>query len=66
MVDDEPSWLDSFQVTLDSAGIDNVMVCRDSREVMDILSCNEIGVLLLDLHMPHLTGLDLLPMVTRD
>ncbi len=59
-VDDEPAWLRSVRVVLGRAGIDNVITCQDSREVLPLLGAQPIGVVLLDLNMPHLSGEDVL------
>ncbi len=66
LVDDEPAWLNSFSLTLRAAGMNNVSTCNDSNEVMTILQSMDIGVLVLDLTMPGLSGEELLPMVVQD
>lgn len=66
IVDDEARALDSFEIALFSHGIDNIICCQDSREVMSILMEKEIGMILLDLAMPHITGEQLLKQVTCD
>ena len=64
LVDDEMAWLKSFSLTLKScAGINNVAMCQDSREVMGLLEKGGIGLVLLDLTMPHLSGETLLQMI---
>jgi DNA-binding NtrC family response regulator len=64
LVDDEPAWLRSLSLTLErSAGITNISTCDDSRKVMEILSSQEVGLVLLDLTMPHLSGEDLLALI---
>ena len=66
LVDDEPAWLRSLRLTLErSAGIGNIITCQDSRKVMDLLEGHEIGLVLLDLTMPHLTGDELLGMIAE-
>ncbi|MGD2100218.1 MAG: sigma-54 dependent transcriptional regulator [Desulfobacterales bacterium] len=40
--------------------------CHDSRDVMPLLASQEIDVMLLDLRMPHISGEELLPMITAD
>ncbi|HJV33803.1 sigma-54 dependent transcriptional regulator [Geomonas sp.] len=73
LVDDEPAWLKSLALTLrSSAGLTNVVTCQDSREVLGLLDGGGIGLVLLDLTMPHLSGEELLrrigeshPEVTR-
>ncbi|WP_419176952.1 sigma-54-dependent transcriptional regulator [Desulfosediminicola sp.] len=67
LVDDESSWLRTISMTLAiEAGVTNVYRCSDSREVRSILSQNDIGLVLLDLNMPHISGMDLLAMVVEE
>jgi DNA-binding NtrC family response regulator len=66
MVDDEAQALDSFETVLLFASVNNIIRCEDSRDVMPLLSRQEIEVMLLDLSMPHISGEELLSLVTRD
>jgi len=66
LVDDEPDWLSSLALTLEScAGISNISTCSDSRQVMAILNEGGIGLVLLDLTMPHLSGEELLTQIAE-
>lgn len=66
LVDDEPAWLRSLRLTLErSAGITNITTCQDSRLVMELLEQREIGLVLLDLTMPHLSGDQLIAMIAE-
>lgn len=65
LVDDEPDWLSSLALTLKSAGISNISTCKDSRQVMAILDQGKIGLVLLDLTMPHLLGTELLGQIAE-
>ncbi len=66
LVDDEPAWLRSLRLTLErSAGITNITTCQDSRLVMGLLEQHEIGLVLLDLTMPHLSGDQLIAMIAE-
>ncbi|MFZ2949441.1 MAG: sigma-54 dependent transcriptional regulator [Desulfuromonadaceae bacterium] len=66
LVDDEPAWLRSLRLTLErSAGITNIITSQDSREVLDLLERHEIGLVLLDLNMPHLSGDQLIGMIAE-
>ena len=57
LVDDEPAWLKSLTLTLKSCGgLSNISTCQDSREVMGLLEQGGIGLVLLDLTMPHMDG----------
>jgi len=61
LVDDEPAWLKSLSLSLKScAGLNNIVTCQDSRQVMDLLGRGGIGLVLLDLTMPLLSGEELL------
>jgi len=66
MVDDEEQAITSFEMTLRSANMNNFIRCHDSRDVMSLLSSQEIEVMLLDLRMPHISGEELLPKITAD
>jgi DNA-binding NtrC family response regulator len=66
LVDDEERFLESVSFTLSSAGINNIEECQDSRDVMKVLSEQRFGVIVLDLFMPFVSGLELLPAITHD
>ncbi len=66
LVDDEDAWLHGFSLTLRSQGLNNIICCNDSRKVMEILDREEIGVIVLDLTMPHLSGEELLPRIVEE
>ena len=64
LVDDEPAWLKSLALTLRScAGLSNISTCQDSRQVMGLLDQGGIGLVLLDLTMPFLSGEELLKQI---
>ena len=56
LVDDEEQVLSSASKVLNSTGINNLLLCHDSREVMPLLAETEVEAILLDISMPHLTG----------
>ena len=60
-VDDDPDILRLTARILSSEGIDHVIQSHDSREVLTILSEHAVGAVLLDLHMPGVSGESLLP-----
>lgn len=67
MVDDEPGWLHTLSLSLErSAGITNLIACQDSREVMDLLARHEIGIVLLDLTMPYVSGEEILQRINEE
>ena len=63
LVDDEEQFLITASRALRAEGINHVVTCQDSREVMSMLSETEFSVVLLDLMMPELSGMDLLPLI---
>lgn len=56
IVDDEEGILLSIDTTLQLAGINNVITCADSRQVMSIVQRRKPGIILLDLNMPYVDG----------
>ncbi|MHA7878569.1 MAG: sigma-54-dependent transcriptional regulator [Saccharospirillum sp.] len=61
LVDDEPSYHRSLGLMLErKGGINNLHYCQDSREAMGLLETENIGIVLLDLNMPHVSGKELL------
>ena len=60
IVDDEPIALESVEMVLNSEGINNIILCQDSRNVKKILFENEISIILSDLLMPHINGEEVL------
>ncbi|MCP4353593.1 MAG: sigma-54-dependent Fis family transcriptional regulator [Desulfobacterales bacterium] len=66
LVDDEPHALKSIEIALRSIGINNIIICQDSREVSSIVPKQEIEVMLLDIIMPHVSGEEILGRTTRE
>jgi len=66
LVDDEAEWLRVLNLSLRlSAGINNLVQCTDSREVLPQLEKRQFSLVVLDLNMPHLTGDQLLKMISE-
>ena len=63
LVDDEPQFLLSSGVTLRAAGIAPVQALEDSRQVIPFLAAKGAAVVVLDLTMPHVSGIELLKMI---
>jgi len=66
VVDDEEAILFSIDTSLRMVGMNNIITCKDSREVLDILARDLIEIMLLDLNMPYLHGEDLLEKVISE
>ncbi len=62
-VDDEEHFLLSVELTLSSHGIRNIETCRDSRRVMQLLKERQYALVVLDINMPYVSGMDLLPKI---
>ncbi|WP_108125829.1 sigma-54-dependent transcriptional regulator [Saccharospirillum mangrovi] len=61
LVDDEASYHRSLGLMLErKGGINHLYYCQDSRDAMAMLETHPIGVVLLDLNMPHQSGQSLL------
>lgn len=65
LVDDEEEFLFSAQFTLNSRGYDNVEVCKDSRGAQKLIEKEKYSVIILDMMMPHVTGMELLELVSK-
>ena len=66
VVDDEPAILRSASVLLRGSGIVHVIVLEDSAAVLPMLAERTVGVVVLDLTMPHLSGQVLLEHLSAD
>lgn len=66
MIDDEETILASQKTILLSEGYDNVLCCADSREAESLFSVEEMGVVLLDLTMPGVSGRELLDLLRTE
>ncbi len=67
LVDDEALWTRSLARMLErSGGYDNLLTCDDSREVMGMLARQPVSLVLLDLTMPHISGDDLLSIISQE
>lgn len=60
IIDDEESVIMSLTTSLKANGINNIIDCKDSRDVMGIVNSAELEVILLDLSMPYIPGHELL------
>ena len=60
VVDDDEGLLLSIKATLVSSGLPEPALVSDSRRVMDLVREHDFQLVLLDLMMPHLTGMEVL------
>jgi len=66
LVDDEPHILTTGMLSLQCAGIENVLTESRSDRVMELLAERMIEAVVLDLHMPHPSGMELLPQIIEE
>jgi DNA-binding NtrC family response regulator len=66
LVDDEEHFLNISRLLLKSNGIKDVLTTSRSLDVMPLLASEPVSVIVLDLHMPELSGVDLLPKIVSD
>src|SRR4051812_17914376 len=59
ITDDDSDFRESLRSLFESRGYRTIMA-RDGAEAVDIMGSEEVHVLLLDMHMPRLSGLDVL------
>ncbi len=65
LVDDEEDVLFSSSIMLDTHGISPVITLSDARELLSYLDAHPVGVVALDLFMPHVSGTELLPEIVQ-
>ena len=65
LVDDEVDVLKSYELTLKSRQIHNIITCQDSGEVLPIMERKPVDVIVLDLMMPGISGEELLEVITE-
>ncbi|WP_193771286.1 sigma-54-dependent transcriptional regulator [Candidatus Magnetaquicoccus inordinatus] len=65
LVDDEEMTLHTARLWLHKAGFSSVSILNDNRQLLSRLTEIPVDVLVLDLLMPHNSGLELLPEINR-
>jgi DNA-binding NtrC family response regulator len=66
VVDDERNALNSYELAFLSAGINNILTCEDGMSALQILSSKEVELVMLDMIMPNMSGIDLLRQIVQD
>ena len=66
VVDDDEGLLLSIKATLVSSGLPEPALVSDSRYVMDLVRTHDFELMLLDLMMPHLSGMEVLKKVKEE
>ena len=65
IIDDEPNALKAVSSMLKFQGFINIVTESDSRKALDLMAAEQPDTVILDLFMPHLTGMDLLPLIVE-
>ncbi|MEO5378874.1 MAG: sigma-54 dependent transcriptional regulator [Magnetococcus sp. DMHC-6] len=65
LVDDEEHVLESMSLFLRGSGIKEVVTVQDSRDLLPLMLRKKAMTVILDLFMPHLSGIELLPEIIR-
>jgi DNA-binding NtrC family response regulator len=61
IVDDETNTLKACATILKMNGLNDVITESDSRRVLDVMGSGGVEIVILDLYMPHVSGMELLP-----
>ncbi|MBI5847656.1 MAG: sigma-54-dependent Fis family transcriptional regulator [Nitrospirae bacterium] len=65
LIDDEPMILLSFGTILRKSGINHFQTVEDSRDVLQTLENLQVSAVVLDLTMPHVSGIELLAKINQ-
>jgi CheY-like chemotaxis protein len=64
ITDDDRDFRETLQNIFEPRGFQTVLA-SDGREALDVLQCQRVHLMLLDMHMPRLTGLETLRLVRQ-
>lgn len=64
ITDDDPSFRETLQVVFEPEGF-NTLLASDGEEALEIVRTREVHLVILDMHMPKLTGLETLRLLKR-
>ncbi len=65
IVDDDEHILNNYDLVLRSDGFTNTLPERDSRNVMSLLAMSKMDLIIMDLIMPHISGIELISEITH-
>lgn len=66
IVDDRPGNVALLQAVLKESGYQNIHTTTDSREVVDLYKNNDFDLILLDIRMPHVDGLQVMEKLSAE
>ena len=64
ITDDDPAFRETLQVVFEPEGFRTILA-EDGEEALEIIQTQEVHLVLLDMHMPKLTGLETLRRVKQ-
>jgi CheY-like chemotaxis protein len=64
ITDDDLPFRETVRSVLDTLGV-RTLVAADGQETLDIVRCQDVHLLLVDMHMPRLTGLETIRQVRQ-
>jgi len=64
ITDDDPAFRETLQIVFEPEGF-NTILAEDGEEALEIVQTQEVHLVLLDMHMPKLTGLETLRRVKQ-
>ena len=64
ITDDDPAMRSSLQDLFEERGFQTRLAC-DGQEAVNIVQQDQIHLLLLDMHMPHMTGLEAIRIIQQ-
>ena len=64
ITDDDVEFRETLQGVFETRGF-NTLLARDGKEALNIVRTREVHLVLLDMHMPQLTGLETLRLLKR-
>jgi len=64
ITDDDPAFRETLQVVFEPEGFKTILA-KDGEEALEIVQTQEVHLVLLDMHMPKLTGLETLRRVKQ-
>lgn len=65
VVDDDDLTAELFSAHIEEAGLGRPTICTDSREVVTLVGRENIDLVLLDLNMPHVGGMELISVLNE-
>ncbi len=66
IVDDDELTAEVYSIQIEEAGLGRPLVCTDSRQALNRLAEHSASLVLLDLNMPHVGGLELLSRINEE